>query len=503
MDFNMYPENFHPVKPISLQSRLFGHRIKPSQTKYEYLIEFLQVVIARKTNLRTEVDYGTEMFPVDEDHVNGNVKYCPVTRIGLKRFIFFPKSKMDGKAEVDKEAYNQCVLEIKKNIIGDSDRKKQECVDILQNLLLGFSVDNQNRSWFDQNMLPLCPEVILPEGMGVKTKRKGLKFEKGCNKVDGEFDYRRYTYMCRGGEIYYLHILNAINEFPQYKEAIEKFLNIMLKSFPQFSEICEFVQATWDCYMEIMDENNMTEKTLGVIPRAFSLRNQYTLMELENFLQSKSHPFEKMEIFANGMVLQILRLMYLAAATEKESNCWLIDVNWKGYDEHREIRKLAIASFKHNEEMINNYLYDGLEKWRDQLSETDENKIIKNAATDSYKLFRRLGKTLGIVIPNTGPGIRFSLSEEVIKFLVLALIPPRGMVTMDEFLEALYKHYGMVIDEEQYRKEMERGSVKQLGDLSFLKGNREALAQKLKDCGFLRELSDDISIVENPYESEM
>ena len=84
--------------------------------------------------------------------------------------------------------------------------------------------------------------------------------------------------------------------------------------------------------------------------------------------------------------MQILRLMYLAAATEKESNCWLIDVNGKGYDEHREIRKLAIASFKHNEEIINNYLYDGLEKWRDQLSETDENKIIKNAATDSYKL---------------------------------------------------------------------------------------------------------------------
>ena len=108
-----------------------------------------------------------------------------------------------------------------------------------------------------------------------------------------------------------------------------------------------------------------------------------------------------------------------------------------------------------------------------------------------------------MVIPNTGPGMRFSLSEEVIKFLVLALIPPKGMVTMDEFLESLYKHYGMVIGEEQYRKEMERGSVKQLGDLSFLKGNKEALAQKLKDCGFLRELSDDISIVENPYESEM
>ena len=60
----------------------------------------------------------------------------------------------------------------------------------------------------------------------------------------------------------------------------------------------------------------------------------------------------------------------------------------------------------------------------------------------------------------------------------------------------------MVIGPEQYREEMTKGSVSEVGDFSFLEANLDAFAQKLKDCGFLRDLSDATSIVENPYERE-
>lgn len=498
----MYPRDYQSAKPIPLQSWLFGHRIQPSQTKYEYLIEFLQVALARKKNTKTGLEYKNEMFPVDEDKMNGSMKYYPITRTGLKRFIFFPKSKMDGKAKVDSEAYDHCVVAIKNTIANANNSKKRESIEVIQNLLRGFGVENQNRSWFDQNMLPVCPEVVLPEGMGLKTERKKIEFDREKKDVDDKFDYHRYTYMCRGGEIYYLHVLNALNEYPEEKERIEKYLSQMIRIFPQFSSVCNFIETTWDNYMNVPDGKKEAEKTLGAIPEKFSDRNWQTLMELKNFLSSKPHPFEKMEIFSNGIILQILRLMYTVAVTETDSNCWVVDVNCKGH-ENQEVRKLAISSFKHNEEVISQYLYHGLEEKRDDLTETNEIKIIRDAAEDSYQLFRKLGKTLGIVIPNTGAGMRFSLSEEIIKFLVLAMIPPKRMVTLDEFMESLYTHYGMVIGEEQYRKEMKQGFVKKLGDLSFLKENEMALAQKLKDCGFLRELSDDISIVENPYESEM
>ena len=77
------------------------------------------------------------------------------------------------------------------------------------------------------------------------------------------------------------------------------------------------------------------------------------------------------------------------------------------------------------------------------------------------------------------------------------------MITLDEFIESLYSHYGMIIGPKEYKKEMENGCVKKVGDVSFLEENKAALTQKLKDCGFLRDLSDATSIVENPYEREI
>ena len=209
-----------------------------------------------------------------------------------------------------------------------------------------------------------------------------------------------------------------------------------------------------------------------------------------------------LETFANGIILQIMRMMYLAAATENESNCWVIDVNCTGYD-NIEAKKCAVAAFKHNEEVISTYLYRGLDEYRQLLDDSKSDQaLIKDAANDSYRLFRKLGKMIGVIIPNTGKGIRFSLSEDIIKFLVLSIIPPKQMITLDEFVHQLYLHFGMVIGPEQYKAEMKIGAVMAVGDYSFLEANLKAFAQKLKDCGFLRDLSDATAIVENPYEKE-
>ncbi len=497
----MYPSDFNPNKAAPLQSYLFGHRVQPSQTKYEYLIEFLQVALARKETRETLKSYS-DMFPVDKDGMNRRITYHPSSRIGLKRFVFFPKSKLEGKAEVDKRAYNDCLDALYEKTNISNKAKKQNCIRIAQNLLSGFCAVNQSRSWFDQNMLPICPEVILPEGMGVKKWRQGLDYQIGEADIDFKFDFHKYTYMCRGGEVYYLHILNAINQYPEFKNNIEKRITDMITSFPQFSYLCRFVQSTWENRILIPEEDKVDiSKDLGAIPLAFSQRNEQTLSELENFLNSKAHPFEKMETLANGIILQLLRAMYLCAANDQESNCWVIDVNCEGFS-NQEVRKAAISAFRHNEEVISSYLYSGLAEYRNRLSGTDDNKIIKDAADDSYRLFRKMGKMIGIVIPNTGTGMRFSLSEDIIKFLVLSIIPPRKMITLDEFIELLYQHFGMVVSSEQYKKEMTLGHVKLVSDFSFLEENKLAFAQKLKDCGFLRDLSDATSIVENPYEQE-
>lgn len=173
----MYPSDYKPATPIPLQSYLFGHRIKDSQTKYEYLIEFLQVAISPKA-LEYNNKQFSEMFPVDGENCDHRMQYFPVSRIGLKRFIFFPKSKLDGKAEVDKKAYDECLKAIEQKMTGGNPAQYKNAIAVMQSLLNGFSAVNQNRSWFDQNMLPVCPEVILPEGMGIKSWRQKLDFQQ-------------------------------------------------------------------------------------------------------------------------------------------------------------------------------------------------------------------------------------------------------------------------------------------------------------------------------------
>ena len=298
----MYPNVDVGKKNYPLQSLLFGHRIQPSQTKYEYLIEFLQVAIAEKRGGPTESpSFSTSaMFPVAEA-ADGNFRYLPKLGIGLKRFIFLPKSKIDGKAKVDEDAYRQCVKELEAHMTGGNSIKKKNSITIIQNLLSGFSAVNQSRSWFDQNVLPICPEVILPEGMGIKKWRQDMSFSHDDADIDGKFDYHKYTYMCRGGEVYYLHLLNALVEHPEYKTEIEARLNDMISSFPQFTYLCNFVKKTWEEYYTASKQVPTVVKEIGAIPLSFSQRNAYTLKELKNFLSSKAHPFEKMETLANRL----------------------------------------------------------------------------------------------------------------------------------------------------------------------------------------------------------
>ena len=126
----MYPSDYRPSKQIPLQSYLFGHRIQDSQTKYEYLIEFLQVAISPKA-----IEYNNKryecMFPVNDEHCDNRMQYFPVSRIGLKRFVFFPKSKLDGKAPVDKKAYEECIKALEARMVGGNASQHKNVIMIV------------------------------------------------------------------------------------------------------------------------------------------------------------------------------------------------------------------------------------------------------------------------------------------------------------------------------------------------------------------------------------
>ena len=449
-----------------------------------------------------------EYFPSIPENYDEKIAFRPNVGIGLKRFIFFNHSKPEGKANVDKDAYQACIKVLQNHIESDDAQERKQLVSILQDLFFGFNATPQARSWFDKNMLPICPEVILPEGMGVRTVRNGLSFSPGSSDIDKKFSYDRYTYMCRGGEVYYLHLLNGINRMPDdiVRNTITKhFRKLLTESFPQFSQLSTFVEKTWEEYMSI-DDDLRPEKKLAWIPSGYSCRSQKTAREICTLLQCAIHPFEKIQILSDGIIIQLMRVMYEQASNivEQKSDLWVLDL----CKDDPEMRKIAAEGFVINEDGMQEYLRKGFAYFKNKpdlykAKDTDGKKDISDAADVSYKLCRKLGKQLGFIIPIKGSYMRFTLNERILKFMVLSLIEPKKKVTFDRFLELLNEHFGIVVDRTIYFSHVKDGNLLPLADYSVLDKNKQAMLELLKNCGFLRNLSDATSIVENPFEMEV
>lgn len=506
----MYPNGFlNPDdRKCSVQSLLFGHRIKSQQTRYEYLVEFLQVAMAHKRILGCENDTViTDMFPISNSLNDHQLEYMPISNMGLKRFIFFENSRLDTKSKIDKKAYDKCLEIMNKCIeIENSQISEKESIFILQNVFYGFSIENAGRSWFNKNLLPICPEVLFPESLARKKLRESVDLDS--EDIDSSFDFNSYTYMARGGEVYYLHLLHAINTIgADKKEYLEHQIKRMLSSIPQLSEISKFIQTEWQTGMEFEEPDSASfdiKKRIGAIPLEYSYRDSQSLSEIICFLDNRIQPMEKLNLLSYGIVLQIFRMLITTAAngSNTQGSAWVFDVCEQNKKEHAEIRKLAANCYVKNEESITKYIDKGIEYYFSDIETEEKDKKRKDADKDSNKIIRKLGKNMGMIIPITGSGMRFSFSEEIIKFLVMSLIPANSKVTYDHFLDMLYEHFEMVISPEHYARATSEGKVVSQANVTFLQVNKSDFAQKLKNCGFLRDLSDATAIVENPYERE-
>ena len=79
MSDGMYPEGVmgKKIEKASVQSYLFGHRLKPQQTCYEYLSEFLQAALAPKRLADTaNREFVIDYFPVSEETAYGSETLC-------------------------------------------------------------------------------------------------------------------------------------------------------------------------------------------------------------------------------------------------------------------------------------------------------------------------------------------------------------------------------------------------------------------------------------------
>lgn len=87
----------------SLAIQLFGNRINAGQTLGEYLLEFLLVFAASKANNgegRFKFHTKEQVEKAEDAGNTDGLNYFTVPRNGLKRFIFYNRSKQDSHTAV-------------------------------------------------------------------------------------------------------------------------------------------------------------------------------------------------------------------------------------------------------------------------------------------------------------------------------------------------------------------------------------------------------------------
>lgn len=477
-----------------ISSMLFGNRFKSDQTLYEYMIEFLLVYSSAKSD---DLNEGKMSF--HDLSVNKKLSYWVEPRMALRRFVFYDKARKKGTIKADEQAYQEMLKIIKSKMDGMSEDEKNEYIESIQDLFHGYAVVIKNRFWGAQAILPICPEFMMCGCDPSEKKRKtSVSWEDNPITVDSKFSFDRRNFLARGGELYYLHLLQGLEGQDDKKRTLEYLLNDLVKvQCEKISKMASFIQESWESEMGFEKEELAQQLNLSFIPEdAYKDCEEYSVEELINFLSCKMHPINRMEILAKGIMFQIMRMMscrvsnYLGNTKRK----WIVDMKGVSKDS---VKKIAADSYSALEADFMTALNKIAREFN--ISEDDMMTYVQKAKQDSLDIFRAKGKEMQCIIPNKGAFERFSLSEDVIRFLVLSLIAPGKKMTLNMFLEKLYEHYGIVIGPNEYRKSLEIDESLDTSLASCFAENEVAFQKFLKETGFLKELSDATSIVNNPY----
>jgi hypothetical protein len=91
------------------------------------------------------------------------------------------------------------------------------------------------------------------------------------------------------------------------------------------------------------------------------------------------------------------------------------------------------------------------------------------------------------------------ISDRILRFLVLTLVRPKDKCTLDTFKQRLYAHYGIAVDGDELSRACRWVGIPEITESRHSAG--KWLETMLKEAGFLTELSDAVSLVQNPFET--
>ena len=497
---------------------LFGDRFFSDQGKVELLSEFLLVCYSEKEFNNDDNSKTKEIFPSLDKNKVERMSYFPEYRVGLKLFALYDHQTGGSVVEPFEEKYDEIINSLSSKIghvlSENSDEDKKRVIEILRSLYRGFQEVGASRDWAAQSFLPVSKSLIAGESMFIKSNYK--KNPKNAYKL---LSHDRHSFYARGGEVLYLQLLAALNtpkeeiknwfdnsrykdmrisgneKDPEYLRAeLNKAFSSLYQGkttqfFDNFAEkiAYEYKEGELDSGWNLKEKDR--EAKVAYIPSRTWVYGYIFAIELCRFFKSSFDIVELITHLENACILQEIRTMLAESSNRLGVDYPLIPVISPTSKDVR-YKMISNEAFKNCQLIIKNALNEvALElPDREELTSTEESKY-------GHKLLTKIAKSIGFVQPPRGTSEYFTLSKDLIVYLVSSTLLPEGdMLTLDTFLKELKIRYGIVVDSEGFTESNKQVNKQQkINDPTLL----DWFTQVLRECAYYVQLSDSLSLIKN------
>jgi hypothetical protein len=518
---------------------LFGSRFYTDQTVSELLVELLLVASSPKKigDLSLQLD---QIFPERQILLQWPdkqpLKYAAKARLNLKLFSFLGASKLETRHDTHRQHYRELLSEMEKpHYLQPGSIETDEVLRTLENLFLGFQGVGGDRTWCAQAFIPISKSMLAAETLWNDTEARinnPDSWDQILTKFHTYFSLNRHRFLARGGELLYLQICNALSqdikvvqdwcshaginfnsrEFDpeQLREQLQRQLNEVLNSCPTtIDRLAEFIDMGIDSQTAAVTDHGRGGERFTECdwcPAESWPEGLLFAVELVRICSADIDPIKRIELLEIGCAMQVLRSLFAQSARyvpwtqdmEEYAGPFkylLVLSDPEGRD--KTIKQVS----RRNVKTLQKLIFDAIRHPDIAAIVARSNRfeaLYKEADTRyGHKFFITLAKRLGLIIPKRGAGARFVLNELLLRFLVMALIPPGKRVTYETFKDLIFTHYGMAVDNTRIGNACQWSGTEQI---SSLPGNTDSwLFKMLDEAGVLVRLSDSHSLVINPF----
>lgn len=516
--------------------RFFGKRLFGDQSLPEFLNELLLILFSPK-RLANHPHTPIECCfpPRDRLAIPGGhrIEYAPSARLNLKLFAFFGASRLDARHKSHRDHFESLRQWLLNCLQTEYEHDNLAIIRDLENLFLGLRSVGDGRTWCAQQFLPLCQNLLTSETIWQETKGKNAA---NWDEALSFFSNNKYAFMSHGGDVLYYQLCLALSQTKdrilQWSDKaglglspeecdpeglhkdLEQALQGLLGKRSGLDALAALISDLETETAARTDHDRWGERRYQSMGwcSAESWREGYLFaVELLRILRAEVDIMDRLTLLETACGLHILRT--LAARTAALTRQPL---PWPGYllpitapeEKNFTLRAVSQHAYKRLRTMQERLILDQLPNCTFEPKnkgdgspaalEAAKKKYLGNDVCQKYMsgLFSSLAKNyLGLIVPRTGSGERFVLSERILRFLVLTLVPAQGHLSLDRFKARARAWHGFVFDAAGF-EDTQRWLT---GRTAIFPTRCDAwLRDVLEDGNFLIHLSDACSLVHNP-----